>query len=130
MITLREAALMALKAMEDSCYPRASTKHSTRYDDAIDVLRKALDADSMASLPEPVAWMFINAYGEAENVGLKKSEFGETPTVPLYTTPPKREWQSLTDEEIKDIWCWDEYLHSYQQQMIEDIEAKLKEKNA
>jgi predicted glycosyl hydrolase (DUF1957 family) len=54
---------------------------------------------------------------------------------PLYTAPPKREWQGLTDEEIDDL--------SYLSQKIDEgnaawfdrcgfaraIEAKLKEKN-
>ena len=34
------------------------------------------------TVQEPVAWMSEYA------VGFKKSEFGATPTVPLYTTPP------------------------------------------
>jgi hypothetical protein len=41
---------------------------------------------------EPVAWM------SEHDVGFKKSEFGATPTVPLYTTPPQR--KPLTDEQI------------------------------
>ena len=104
MTTLREAALMALKALEFGHLPVADqAKHRDvmSYIEAMDVLRKALDADGMASLPDPVAWMFINAYGEAEDVGLKKAEFGATPTVPLYTAPLKRE--PLTDEEIDKV---------------------------
>ena len=33
---------------------------------------------------EPVAWM------SEHDVGFRKSEFGATPTVPLYTAPPQR----------------------------------------
>ena len=65
---------------------------------AIRKLRTALDAESKT---EPVAWMYVNAYGQAEDVGLKKSEFGETPTVPLYTSPPQR--KPLTDGEISSL---------------------------
>ena len=46
---------------------------------------------------KPVAWM------SDHDVGFKKSEFGATPTVPLYTNPPQRPWVGLTDEEINDI---------------------------
>jgi len=46
--------------------------------------------------------------------------------VPLYTHPPQRTWQGLTDDEHCDIWYkesldWMEYGKA--------IEAKLKEKN-
>lgn len=82
---------------------------------------------------EPVAWMYINAYGEAEDVGLKKSQFGATPTVPLYTAPPQREWQGLTDEEIGMLTVFDG-LHHVETPLLAEfartIEAKLKEKNA
>jgi len=37
-----------------------------------------------------------------------------------------REWEGLTDEEIKE--CWDGDLSPYQMQCIREIEAKLKEK--
>ena len=43
---------------------------------------------------------------------------------PLYTTPPKREWVGLTDEEMQALW--DRYAHM---EMMRAIEAKLKEKN-
>jgi hypothetical protein len=56
----------------------------------------------------------------------------ETPTVvkmdkvPLYTTPPKKEWVGLTDEEIKDILdCGRGGLVD-----IKKAEQKLKEKNS
>jgi hypothetical protein len=49
---------------------------------------------------EPVAWM------SDRDVGFKKSEFGATPTVPLYTSPPTlslAQRKPLTDEEIEPI---------------------------
>jgi hypothetical protein len=48
----------------------------------------------------------------------------------VYTTPPQREWQGLTDEEIKTTLeqagmdTWFSYRHA-----ARAIEAKLKEKN-
>jgi hypothetical protein len=45
--------------------------------------------------------------------------------VPLYTAPPQRKWQGLTDEEIKDILdCGRPNLVN-----IKKAEQKLKEKN-
>jgi hypothetical protein len=44
---------------------------------------------------------------------------------PLYTAPPQREWQGLTDEEIKEILdCGRPNLVN-----IKKAEQKLKEKN-
>jgi hypothetical protein len=48
---------------------------------------------------------------------------------PLYTAPPQREWQGLTDEEITALkHNGDRYISS--QDFARAIEAKLKEKNA
>ena len=72
---------------------------------------------------EPVAWM------SDTDVGFKKSEFGATPTVPLYTSPPaQRTWVGLTDDERLEVaeidgadeWFW---------KVCKAIEAKLKELN-
>ena len=66
------------------------------------------------------------------DVGFEKSEFGETPTVPLYTTPPQRTWVGLTDDEIEA--CQYEIrvklMGAYDYKDIYRVlEAKLKEKN-
>ena len=75
---------------------------------------------------EPRAWM------SDHDVGFEKSEFGETPTVPLYTTPPQRTWVGLTDDEIEA--CQYEIrvklMGAYDYKDIYRVlEAKLKEKN-
>jgi hypothetical protein len=44
--------------------------------------------------------------------------------VPLYTAPPQREWQSLTDEEKNEI-TWGKTVY----EILDLAEAKLKEKN-
>ena len=48
---------------------------------------------------------------------------GQMVVAQLYTTPPSREWQSLSDEEIEELYgdCSIEYFR--------DIEAKLRKKN-
>jgi hypothetical protein len=62
--------------------------------------------------PEPVAWMHDS------HVGFN---------VPLYTAPPQREWQGLTDEEQLEIM---KQFGPGQRGLFADaIEAKLKEKN-
>jgi hypothetical protein len=40
----------------------------------------------------------------------------------LYTTPPRREWQGLSEEEL---YCWTPEIHP----VIRFIEGVLKEKN-
>ena len=45
--------------------------------------------------------------------------------VPLYTAPPQREWQGLTDEDVKNIV----FVERSWADAVRKIEAKLKEKN-
>jgi hypothetical protein len=88
---------------------------------AIETLRTRLSAPE----PEPVAWMY-NSMGDtrfAKNLdtpGMHKDE-----SVPLYTAPPQREWQGLTDEEKNEI-TWGKTVY----EILDLAEAKLKEKNA
>ena len=62
------------------------------------------------SEPEPVAWM------HDQKVGFN---------VPLYTAPPQREWQGLTDEE-RTYLAWESNNGPH---CVAMTEAKLKEKN-
>ena len=111
---------------------------------AIEILRARLSAPE----PEPVACKQCGAKGIHACVGYRWEE-GRTPpsvtfTAPpqpepvpvacpkepenieeLYTAPPQREWQSLTDEECDEIW--DECLGVFD--CLKMTEAKLKEKN-
>jgi hypothetical protein len=55
-------------------------------------------------------------------------------TKPLYTAPPQREWQVLTENEIKHLWyeaCQTnlELTSQLIVHLARNIEAKLKEKN-
>ena len=150
MTTLREAAEMALEALkqsrpkpcdEDDDYAELAWKKQTA---AIDFLRKALDADSMASLPEPVA--YVSGYYAGRCVVEPLNKAMVMPEgMALYTATPRREWAGMTDEEIEDEWeritghsifGGDRsngrlmYLSSDEvTEFIRAIEAKLKEKN-
>ena len=97
---------------------------------------EALRARLAQPEPEPVAWMFVNKFDGGEYIFKDSFEDGvynkdEFDVKPLYTAPPQREWQGLTDEEIKDtlqaagIDTWFSYRHT-----ARAIEAKLKAKNA
>ena len=67
--------------------------------------------------PEPVAWI-------SDNAGLYHGKPPESLNpLPLYLTPPQREWQGLTDEDVGTVS--DEFLEGALW-----AEAKLKEKNA
>ena len=73
---------------------------------------------------EPVAWI-SNSSARMIHWSRDAPAYGED-WKPLYTAPPQREWQGLTDEEIEQIvnTHWND-----PSMFIEAIEAKLKEKN-
>ena len=75
------------------------------------------EAKAALAQQEPVAWW--NDTGT--HIDLNVSGRG----TPLYTTPPQRTWVGLTDEDLMQFaisqFGWDE--------LIEAVEAKLKEKN-
>ena len=53
----------------------------------------------------------------------------------LYTAPPRREWQSLSEGEVASCWakgfeaCKDQTVGDLRMHIARDIEAALKEKN-
>ena len=79
---------------------------------------------------EPVAWHEPGAYG---NVTVYKKWADENGWVPLYTAPPQREWQGLTNEEVfAALVAVDGNTQRLAPGFIafyRAIEAKLKEKN-
>ena len=56
---------------------------------------------------------------------------GEVNPAEIHTCTPKREWQGLTDDEIKEIvGGWKALpIAGYTRKLFDQIEAKLKEKN-
>jgi len=72
---------------------------------------------------EPVAFICQGNLYMAEDV----DEYCTATHIPLYTTPPKREWVGLTDEEREQHRNdWHSNIHDKE---FYAIEAKLKEKN-
>lgn len=124
MTTLREAAKLALEALN-----RLKTRESVETE--IAVLREALASQIVTSdysdSHQPDAWRT-----EARNdLGLPvffcASEVKQAGPglIPLYTAPPRREWQELTNEEIEWIKGSANRAIGY----IRVTAAKLKEKN-
>jgi hypothetical protein len=122
MTNLRKAAEMALEALE-----RGTTGLAIR---AIPALRQALAQPEQ----EPVAWMVRDQVDGCRYPSALKNPVGSIngESQPLYTAPPKREWQSLTDDEIKAIVGQDwggQPISGYTRSLFDKIDKKLKEKN-
>jgi hypothetical protein len=79
---------------------------------------------------EPVAWMVYTLDGKSVCVTDNPADFTEQhKALPLYTHPPRREWQGLTEEEIEDMSVNGTNSELRRRQFARDIEAALKEKN-
>ncbi len=88
--------------------------------------------------PEPVAWAHWDSPSWSEEP-ITLTVITKPPTklqkesanwFPLYTAPPKREWQGLTDEEIHRAYqAWFNSESKHERDFVRAIEAKLKEKN-
>jgi hypothetical protein len=117
----------ALKTIE-------SWNPSLRTDDdeaAVTALRAALEQPEQ----EPVAWMVTDKDGRHFIFRINKPVISEGETLaPLYTHPPRREWQGLTEEQVKEV------VHNTVEKVTVSesilfravaraIEAKLKERN-
>ena len=80
---------------------------------------------------EPVAWHTEDHLTDRSATTYSKEmvyrwECKGWPVTPLYTTPPKREWVDLTDDDIDTIF-WGASKTDLLR--VREIEAKLKEKN-
>ena len=116
-MTDRELMQMALDALEDVGDEWGFTSQRTlpKRMNVIEALRARLSQPE----PEPVAWMHDS------HVGFN---------VPLYTAPPQREWQTLTENEIKHLWyeaCQTnlELTSQLIVHLARNIEAELRRKN-
>lgn len=141
MSDLRQAAQQALEALEE-IWSLGFRSTGDRHKDAITALRAALAQQEQ----EPVAWSPALTYPnyEKERVWLNGkprqedveywSKNGNGITYG-YTTPPRREWQSLSEEEIAKVWCGAVMAQSTKEPGLgvigfaRAVEAALKEKN-
>jgi hypothetical protein len=69
-----------------------------------------------------VAWLSTDCIGERYLCFTKPKD--NDPVQPLYTTPPKREWVGLTDDEADEL-----VARFARYELLREVEAKLKEKN-
>jgi hypothetical protein len=115
MTTLREAAQQALEAWQVATYGHPSHHKATLL--AMTALRAALAQEEPA--PALVHRKLVEVHADGTET------WAETP---LYTHPPRREWQGLTEEEIYPLYS----EPSSDAEMVEfarAIEALAKEKN-
>ena len=139
MTGLREAAQMALDALEDKCLFMASDEAIYKRADAIKALREAL-----AQLEQESAYGYAlrlataiwekHYKDESPHWEVNDSLLGvltqiDNMTTGLAKAQPEREWQGLTDEEMFSLWvkCPAETEDRFA--FARAIEAKLKEKN-
>ena len=112
-MTDKEAMKLALEALELLTSAWQTFDALDYGDNAIAALKERLAQPEQ----EPVAWM------SEHDVGFRKSEFGATPTVPLYTTPPQRPWVGLTDGE-RYRWLRKEYAESRETYLAECVPSE------
>jgi hypothetical protein len=106
MSTLREAAQQALEALEALDAPPSGVVDHYELDRRKQALRAAL-AQQQEQKQEPVAWIQPDHLQKARQAPFlcrveptkRMSDF-----VPIFTHPPRREWQGLTEEEIGDVF--------------------------
>jgi uncharacterized protein YbaA (DUF1428 family) len=125
-LQLEEDLRTALAQQEQADYPEEKLQAVAKYvadkshvwygigaRDVEEVLRQSVRCGLVGDPPrreteqEPVAWMFDWDVYDPTNSGpdfsQTKPNDGKTWT-PLYTHPPRREWQSLTDEEMHGLY--------------------------
>lgn len=128
MTTDREVMLLALDAMV-SFSTGTNGLYEGEFAEEIAALRAALARGEQ----KPVAWVDLDCWLHGEfwpdDCFSDEAQEGYTP---LYTTPPQREWQSLTDEECKAVGQIFENDNGHVQSWLSfarAIEARMKEKN-
>lgn len=91
--------------------------------------------------PEPEPWGYIShkswkmpVFVKADDLQAANLPYNNPDYTPVYKAPPQREWQTLTENEIKHLWyeaCQTnlELTSQLIVHLARNIEAKLKEKN-
>ena len=112
-----EAMKQALSVLETGEYIGGVTER----------LRQAIE---QAEKQKPYAYIYETNGQFGVHQSLRHEQYnGRYPdkTIPVYTSPPKREWVGLTDEDVTELFC--DYDGSQFPAFARAIEAKLKEKN-
>ena len=129
-MTKEEILKMTLEALEEACelIGPAWAWRDEKGRPAITAIKEALAQPEQ----EPLAWI---STGPASMIHwtADKPAYGDD-WVPLYTTPPQREFVGLTKEEIAEFDTWhdnreEEVGWCNPSEIVAYIEAKLKEKN-
>jgi len=89
-------------------------------------LREAAQQALKEPEQEPVAWMVYTQDGKSVCVTDNPADFIEWRSFPLYTHPPRREWRSLSEEEVNALWASHDKTG---EQITRAIEAALRSKN-
>ena len=125
----REAMKLALDALVFAAY------EDIEYDDACDQkVREARNALRQALAQpeqEPVAWMHTTGTGHV--YFRKKPQDKVFNPQPVYTSPPKKQWVGLTEEEREFLLHQALRFYDTNAQLlsfIKTVEEKLREKNA
>ena len=152
MTNLREAAQMALDALEDACGNRCNREHNPCWQrEAAEALRAALaqpEQEPVACDCDSPAW--CKQYNKCNRVMLGIEPYVAPPqrerilcgcgdqimpddgaecgTCVTARNATQREWQGLADEELRSM-CKQTWVFDTIKQWAKIIEAKLKEKN-
>ncbi len=120
-MTKDEALTLALEALGRYQVKRQDFE---RFADVIAAIKEALAPMSttceVQPAQEPVTWMCKAFDGEACE---QSNHDGCENPIPLYTTPPKRPWVDLTEQEALDCFSPNPVTHR------KNIAVKIKEKN-
>jgi hypothetical protein len=140
MTDLRTAAQQALEALEksetwvpDEGFGMLRLEAQRKHEAAITALRAALEQPEQA---EPVAWRTFDGeggydyrtYDDNENYRDewdKRNPNHKGWVEPLYTHPPRREWQGLSEEEFGYIYV----RSATHEEFARAVEAALRSKN-
>jgi hypothetical protein len=92
--------------------------------------KSGCERENVKPEPEPVAWCIVENGRVHGLVKTKPAVMNAEKWQPLYTAPPQREWVGLTKEELAEIAEFHFHGALSGREFYDDVEAKLKEKNA
>jgi hypothetical protein len=115
----KKAMELALEALRNSVFD----EHTA--DETFEAMKALEEALAKQEQGEPVAWQWLTTAHFRKKLP-KDAEKGAWN--PLYTTPQKRTWVGLTDEEIEDLMDVVDH-YNFPEDLIVYTQAKLKEKN-